>query len=378
MFCDNNKNKKDYLSLSNGCYLMGPTGPTGPQGPAGGPTGPQGITGPTGPTGPTGETGPTGPTGPQGEIGTTETIQIGKVVTTDPGTQVEITDHKYGFEHIFDFSIPKGEDGKDGMDGQQGEIGPTGPTGPTGAPGTSVTILGSYDSIDELEKEHETGEPGDSYLVGDNLYVWSNTENTWKDVGRIRGPQGIPGPQGNPGLPGEIGPQGKEGPTGPPGPLEIPNGYFVSFNNSYPVGGVKVESNARIPISLKAMDNTGIYTLEQNEYYIQFDKEGVYQITFIVSAYCKFDENDTDVIAIGFKQENSDIVYAGSSIWNVAHTSEKIIGQGMFVVASTDEKWELVNLSKSPIYLNSPSIDDITSDSYYVNAPVNIIIQYLG
>ncbi len=366
------KDKKDCFSFNNGCYLLGPTGPTGPTGPSGGPIGPMGPTGPTGPTG------ATGPTGPQGETGSTESIQIGEVVTTDPGTDVEIIDHKYGLEHVFDFIIPRGMDGKEGPKGEPGDIGPMGPTGPAGLPGTSVTILGSYDNFNDLEREHETGNPGDSYLVGDNLYVWSETENTWKDVGRIRGPQGIQGPQGIAGIKGEMGPKGEEGPTGPPGPLEIPNGYFVSFNNNYPQGGLKVESNARIPITLKAMDNAGIYTLEQNENYIQFDKEGVFQITFIVSAYCKVSENDTDVIAIGFRKENSDIIYAGASIWNEIHATEKIIGQGMFVVASTDEKWELVNLSQSPIYLDSPVITDTLSDSYYINAPVNIIIQYLG
>lgn len=194
-------------------YIMGPTGPTGPAGQSGisttikgeydsleeldniHPTGEQGdayivggdlyvwinddwidvgeMRGPQGVQGPQGiqgMPGHQGVQGPQGEIGPT---------------------------------------GPQGVKGDAGEIGPTGPqgakgndgaTGPTGPAGTSVTILGSFDTLEELEKEHETGSKGDSYLVDTNLYVWSDEDQKWVDVGVIKGPQGN---------------QGNIGPTGP-------------------------------------------------------------------------------------------------------------------------------------------------------------------
>mgnify|MGYP004562065031 CR=1 FL=1 len=68
--------------------------------------------------------------------------------------------------------------------------GDKGDRGPKGADGTGVTILGSYDSLEQLQQEHPTGNPGDSYLINGDLYVWDATNNIWKDVGSIQGPKG--------------------------------------------------------------------------------------------------------------------------------------------------------------------------------------------
>lgn len=168
------------------CTYIIPTsifeGPRGPQGEIG-PTGPQGIEGPQGEMGLPGEIGPTGPQGIQGLQG---------------------------------IAGPQGEKG------EPGEIGPTGPAG------TSVTIMGSYNTLEDLLKEHATGNLGDSYLVGSNLYVWSNNGGGWLNVGVIRGPQGEIGPTGPQGEAGPIGPkgeqgvQGLQGPPGEAGPRGVP------------------------------------------------------------------------------------------------------------------------------------------------------------
>ena len=143
------------------------------------------ASGPTGPTGPQGETGATGPTGPQGDVGPTG---------------------------------PAGQDGVIGKDGEPGATGPTGPTGAKGADGTGVTILGSYDTVEQLKAAHPTGNPGDSYLVGGYLYVWSAADNDWINVGQIQGPQGDTGPQGPQGPTGATGATGPTGATGATGP----------------------------------------------------------------------------------------------------------------------------------------------------------------
>lgn len=65
--------------------------------------------------------------------------------------------------------------------------------GPAGPQGQGITILGSYASEDELNAAHPTGNAGDAYLIGGNLYVWSESSGAWENVGNIQGPKGDPG-----------------------------------------------------------------------------------------------------------------------------------------------------------------------------------------
>jgi hypothetical protein len=183
----------------------GPKGEQGIQGPQGiqgetGATGPQGIQGIQGDKGDKGDKGDTGPQGPQGIQGET------------------------------------GPQGPKGDKGDTGDIGPQGPKGDKGDQGTGVTILGSYASESELTTAHPTGSIGDSYLINGYLYVWSDTDTAWINVGNIQGPQGekgdtgpqglrgvqgeqgVQGPQGTKGDTGDIGPQGPKGDTGETGP----------------------------------------------------------------------------------------------------------------------------------------------------------------
>ncbi len=398
-----------------------------------------GATGPTGPIGPTGATGPmgispkisisatetmnpgdpaqvlnigddenivlefmipSGKIGPKGEQGETPTITIGDVLTGNPGTMASIVDSGEGYNHILNFTIPRGE---------QGEIGETGPTGPAG---TSVTILGSYDSLDELKQNHPIGTPGDGYLVLDNLYVWSDNNDEWVDVGVIRGPkgeqgiqgpkgetgerglqgpegiQGPPGPkgeQGEIGIPGAIGATGATGPTGPTGPTgygitEIETAYIVKFNNNDPFG-FEVPINARIPLDRIEVDNTNIAQLT-NQSTLKFSKAGTYKVDFMVSIKINPTSNfnpNTNVVSVGFKKVNSPIVYAGGSAWYFNDPTIRIVSQGLFVVGDPlNEELELVNLSNQSIILNTPLLDNINSESYYSNPVVTIVIQYLG
>jgi hypothetical protein len=93
--------------------LTGATGPTGPQGPQGvqGETGPQGIQGETGPQGAQGPQGEAGPTGPQGPAGSAATITVGAVTTGSAGTSVVVTNTGTPSAAIFNFTIPRGNQG---------------------------------------------------------------------------------------------------------------------------------------------------------------------------------------------------------------------------------------------------------------------------
>lgn len=91
-----------------------------------------------------------------------------------------------------------------------------GPTGPTGPKGDGLQIKGDYNSYDDLIKNHPTGNSGDCYIIQGILYVWNTENNSWDNVGNIKGPKGDVGPQGPK---GDIGPQGSIGNTGPKGDI---------------------------------------------------------------------------------------------------------------------------------------------------------------
>src|SRR5690606_37804392 len=90
-----------------------------------------------------------------------------------------------------------GPRGEPGTRGQQGLRGPAGERGERGPQGEVLHILGVVSTIAELPT---SGQIGDAYLVGDNLYVYNCTSFT--NGGPVRGPQGVPG------IPGERGPEG--------------------------------------------------------------------------------------------------------------------------------------------------------------------------
>ncbi len=364
-------------------------------------TGPQGATGPTGNTGATGATGPTGVTGPQGEVGMTERITIGKVITADSSYNAKIIERRNGLEHILDFIIPKGKDG------EKGEIGATGPAG------TSVNILGSFQSVAELEENHPTGNSGDGYLIDSNLYVWSDEDGNWIDVGPIRGPEGVQGPEGEPGPqgeqgpkgdkgeqgepgiqgpkgdkgdPGEPGPQGSPGPKGDKGatgPQEIATATVVTFEPISQGSEYIVQPNDRIPLDRVGANNTDVVTVDNVNKLIKFSKGGAYRVDFVVNAYKEnggsaFNKTE-DFIAVGLRKVGQNIVYAGGSLFTGQEHSIQIVGNGVINVANPEtENLEFINMSKNSITLRAPSIDDVNSESYFVNPLVSIVIQFLG
>ncbi len=323
--------------------------------------------------------GPTGPTGPKGDSMPSETIVLGNVSTTNYENEAKIIDDKQGLTHTFNFIIPRGPKGDDG---------------------TSVTILGSYNSVEELRENHPIGKIGDSYLVNDNLYVWDDNKNDWNDVGVIKGPkgdtgdqgptgpkgdQGIQGPKGDIGPKGDtgnqgpIGPkgdQGIQGPIGPAGPLAIPTSIFIRFNTTST--DEEVASKSRIPFDVKIGDDSNLFKLDLEENTITFLQTGTYYIDFIVQAHPINQtplKDDHDMVAIGFKKVDEETVYAGGSMWDSDNSTVYIIGKGIVTLPYENEIFELVNLGKYPIYLNSPNSAYIYSESSFVNPVVNLSIQ---
>lgn len=273
--------------------------------------------------------GPTGPTGPS------ETITVGNTLTGDPGSEAIITDTKIENNHILEFTIPRG------------------------TPGASVKILGAYDTYEELLKEHPVGNIGDGYLIDGNLYVWTENDNKWNNVGNIKGPKGDKGDFGL-----------------------IKSTYLVTFNSTKTFDGIKVNSNERIPIERVELDIGSLITFDKNNNLIRFNIPGFYKISFTVSAYpavksIDFDP-ETDIVSVGFKLKDTDNAYVGVGQWVYNGEPVELYAQGIIVVNNTTDSYELVNLGKSAIYLQSPSIDNIASKSYFSNSLVTILIEYLG
>lgn len=182
--------------------LILPKGDKGEQGPEG-KQGIQGIQGIQGEKGNTGESGV--------HIGsdepTNEDIKVWIIPDGTPETSAEnliFTDNETLQEKYDNGSLqgPQGPQGEQGPKGEQGES------------GTGVTILGSYETEEELKTAHPVGNVGDSYLIDGSLYVWSETDYNWNNVGNIQGPKGDKGEKGDT---GEQGPQGIQGPQGEKG-----------------------------------------------------------------------------------------------------------------------------------------------------------------
>jgi hypothetical protein len=151
---------------------------------------------------------------------------------------------------------PRGVQGIKGDKGDKGDIGFTGPRGlngergEKGETGAGLELKGSKQSPSELPTEGN--EEGDAWLVGDNIYIWSNGD--WKNNGPFRGPagkdgekgiagpkgdKGDAGPTGQTGAKGDVGPQGPAGPKGDTGAALTPKGTKPTVDDLPSTGNVQ-------------------------------------------------------------------------------------------------------------------------------------------
>ncbi len=228
--------------------------------------------------------------------------------------------------------------------------------------------MGSYNTYDEFIQKHPTGHNGDSYLVNGDIYIWSDNDKAWEDAGKIQGPTG---PKGD---------KGDVGPTGPIGPSLLRSAYLVTFNDGTKADGIEVKSGDRLPITRVELDISNIITLNNN--IIKFNVPGYYRVSFTVSAYplvssVDFDP-ETDIVSVGFKETNTDLVYIGVGQWVYNGEAIEHFAQGILSVPDTTKTYELSNLGKSSIYISTPDIKNITSTSYFSNPLITIVIDYLG
>lgn len=168
-------------------------------------------------------------------------------------------------------------------------------------------------------------------------------------------------------------------PKGDDGPSLINIAYLITFEERFTEEGLEIKELEKLPITRIELDTGNICTLENN--LIKFNKDGFYKVTFIARSYVKnatpFDASK-DFVSLGFREENTDNIYIGGSDFITDGASKPIYAQGLLSVADITKAYELVNLSKRSIYLKTPDLQNINSNSYFVNAPLSIIIEYLG
>ncbi len=172
-------------------------------------------------------------------------------------------------------------------------------------------------------------------------------------------------------------------PTGPKvdsGLSKIKNAYLIAFNGKPSTVGISISPLNRLPIERSKLDVDNLATLDQVENTIKFNVAGYYKIIFIVSTRIEPENpfsSESDFITVGFRQNNTDNVYIGTSKWIYENKYTNLLAQGILVVDNPTNIYELVNLSPKTIYLNTPDIKHIKSISYFNNAIVNIVIAYL-
>ena len=161
-----------------------------------------------------GDKGDQGVTGPQGEKG--EDVYTAAVAEGFKGSRADFLKSLRGESgtSAYDEAVASGfkgtrEEWLASLKGEQGKQGEKGEQGQKGDIGPGVYIDGTVESTDKLPA---TGNDGHGYLIDNDFYVYQDGQ--WKNVGPIRGPQGLTGKEGPVGPQGPVGAKGDKGDSG--------------------------------------------------------------------------------------------------------------------------------------------------------------------
>ncbi len=125
-----------------------------------------------------------------------------------------------------------------------------------------------------------------------------------------------------------------------------------------------------------------LVTLDSENDSIKFNIPGYYKVSFSISAYPTVNGHDfdptTDIVAVGLREANTDNIYVGVSQWIYNAEPVQLTADEIISIVDTNEIYKLANLGKSTIFLETPSLTNIASKSYFVNSLVTILIEYLG
>ncbi len=288
------------------------------------------TTGPRGPQGPTGATGPTGPMGGTVVARSTTTVSSDENAAVMSSLQDNTT--------YLDFYIPKGVTGE-----------------------SDTIVAGNVESVSPDEKATVS----DRYSLG--LHYLD-----------FKIPRGVTGEKGDKGDKGEKGDPGLETET------DVKGAYIISYNddpNNFPVEGKEIPSNGRLPLMRLELDYGDIIELDSTDNTIQFNKTGVYGVTFTTNAYVKktgvqFDPV-TDFVSVAFREAGNQNIIAAATSWSSTECAVNMTGQALFVVSDLATAYELVNTQQKSIYINGCNVQKTVSHSYFAVPMVTIVITKL-
>jgi len=148
----------------------------------------------------------------QGPRGDAATITLGTVTTGLPGSSVVINNTGDSADAVFNFTVPRGDQGLKGDTGLKGDQGDRGFRGEQGVPG-------------EQGEQGEQGDPGpqgEQGLRGEQGEQGAPGQQGEQGAPGQQGEQGVPGQKGDQGEPGNAGAQGEQGAPGQQGEQGVP------------------------------------------------------------------------------------------------------------------------------------------------------------
>lgn len=228
----------------------------------------------------------------------------------------------------------------------RGEKGDTGEKGEKGETGAALAIKGTKNSTADLPK---TGQAGDAYMIGGDLYVWSDT--TWTNVGRVKGEVGQTGPQG------PMGPRGPQGPTGAKGEKgdqgeQGPRG-FTGEQGANGIQGPKGETGPRGEKGdkgepLKYTDLT------------QAQKQEMANLVNVdLSSYAKEADVPTNLSDLQSDASHRTVTDEEKKAWS--GKVDSVSGKGLSANDYTDEEKEKVGRMKESVVLTQSEYDALSS-----------------
>jgi hypothetical protein len=126
-----------------------------------------------------------GAKGEQGDVGPANTLEVGTVTDSAPGSTPEVTITGTAPDQTINFVLPTGDTGPQGDPGATGEAGPAGDTGPAGpgvASGGTVGQILTKDSSDDYDTSWQdlpesSGVVSSATAPENTNSIWFNTEN---------------------------------------------------------------------------------------------------------------------------------------------------------------------------------------------------------
>ena len=86
---------------------------------------------------------------------------------------------------------------------------------------------------------------------------------------------------------------------------------------------------------------------------------------------------ENDVIGVGLRKVGETTIYVGGSTWDYQEPVVRINAHGIVTTVLENDEFELINTTLDTIHLVSPNSNTLTTDSFFANPIVTIVIEKL-